>query len=158
MGMLTLQSRPLVIQPFEVTQLARAGHWDQTPLLNSIEKKEFASIIIYDRPWSSERWTPEMLEAINRSYRLADIVADNKIYRAIQRNSSVSKTICAGSSWQLPSDSTLGVQWRKGGLDFLGQGNDGSVPVRAVADGVLMRRQDWLDAVAILHDDPLQIG
>ena len=41
MGMLTLEGRPLVIQPFEVTQLAWAGKWDQTPLLESIRKKEY---------------------------------------------------------------------------------------------------------------------
>jgi hypothetical protein len=32
------------------------------------------------------------------------------------------------------------------------------VPVYAVADGLLMRRADWNDAVAIQHDDPLQPG
>jgi hypothetical protein len=55
----------------------------------------------------------------------------------------------------LPSDSTLGLQWRDGGLDFLGQGKKGKVPVYAVADGLLTRVGDWTDAVAILHTDPL---
>jgi len=158
MGMLTLHGRPLEIQPFEVTQLARAGRWDQTPLLNSIKNKEFASIIIYDRPWSSERWTPEMLQAINQSYRLTEIVAENKIYRAVQRNVSVSLATCPGASWQIPSDGTLGVQWREGGLNFFGQGKEGTVPVRAVADGLLLRKEDWMNSVAILHDDPLHAG
>jgi len=85
MGMLTLQGRPLVIQPFEVTQLALAGKWDQTVLLDSIRNKEIDSIIIYDRPWLNERWTPEMLDAITRSYRLVDVVAENKVYKASNR-------------------------------------------------------------------------
>ena len=155
MGMLTLQGRPLVIQPFEVTQLAWAGKWDQTPLLDSINRKEFAAVILYDRPWLNERWTPEMLSAIGRSYRLVDIVAENKIYKAFQRKPSTSISACPGAVWQLPSDHTLGVQWRDGGLDFLGQGNEGKVPVSAVADGMLTRLTGWVDAAAILHDDPL---
>ncbi|HEX6269047.1 MAG TPA: hypothetical protein VFZ43_02325 [Anaerolineales bacterium] len=158
MGMLTLQGRPLVIQPFEVTQLAWAGKWDQTRLLDSINKKEFASIIIYDRPWSNERWTPEMLAAIDHSYMLTDMVADNKIYAAFQRRASASLTTCPDAVWRLTSDSTLGVQWSDGGLDFFGQGNAGQVPVYAVADGLLTRQTDWIDSVAVLHEDPLNPG
>ena len=158
MGMLTLQGRPLVIQPFEVTQLAWAGKWDQTPLLESINNKEFASIIIYDRPWLNERWTQEMLAAINQSYRLADVVADNKVYVAFQREITQGTDACPGVAWRLPSDATIGVQWRDGGLDFFGHGNEGKVPVYAVADGLLTRRDDWVDSVAILHEDPLNPG
>jgi len=80
MGMLTLQGRPLAIQPFEVTQLAWAGMWDQTPLIESIDKKEFAAIIIYDQPWAKERWTAEMFDAVKRSYVLSGLIAGNKIY------------------------------------------------------------------------------
>jgi peptidoglycan LD-endopeptidase LytH len=158
MGMLTLQGRPLLIQPFEVTQLARGGKWDQTPLLESIHKKEFAAIILYDRPWVNERWTPEMLSAIGLSYRLVDVVAENKIYKALQRNVSTSISACPGAVWRLPSNHSLGVQWREGGLDFLGQGNKGKVPVYAVADGLLTRPTGWVDAVAISHEDPLHPG
>jgi hypothetical protein len=158
MGMLTLQGRPLVIQPFEVTQLAWSGKWDQTPLLNSINKTEFAAIILYDRPWVNERWTQEMLSAINHSYMLVDVVAENKIYRAFQREASTSLSTCPGAVWRLPSDGALGVQWREAGLDFLGQGNVGKVPVYAVANGLLIRLPGWTDAVAIQHDDPLHSG
>lgn len=155
MGMLTLQGRPLVIQPFEVTQLAWAGKWDQSPLLDSINRKEFAAIILYDRPWVNERWTQEMLSAIGQSYRLVDVVAENKIYRAFQRKAPTSISICPGAVWQLPSDHSLGVRWRDDGLDFLGHGNEGKVPVYAVADGLLTRPTGWVDAVTILHDDPV---
>ena len=158
MGMLTLQGRPLVIQPFEVTQLAWSGKWDQTPLLESINQKEYSSIIIYDRPWSNERWTPEMVNAINHSYVLADIIADNKVYKAVQRTASAGLTSCPGAVWQLPSDGTLGIKWQDGGLDFFGQGNEGKIPVYAVAYGLLIRWPNWVDAVAILHDDPLHPG
>jgi len=155
MGMLTLQGRPLLIQPFEVTQLAHAGKWDQTALLNSIKNKEFEAIIIYDRPWLNERWTPEMLEAINRSYRLVDVVADNKVYKAFEQAAPKSIDACPSGEWRLPSDGLFGIQWMKSGIDFFGRGNAGKIPVYAVADGLLTRQTDWVDSVAILHNDPL---
>ena len=155
MGMLTLQGRPLLIQPFEVTQLAWAGKWDQTPLLNSIKNKEFAAIIIYDRPWADERWTPEMFDAINRSYRLVDVVAENKVYKALEQTAPKSIDACPSGEWRLPSNGLFGIQWMKSGIDFFGRGNAGKIPVYAVADGLLTRQTDWVDSVAILHDDPL---
>lgn len=158
MGMLTLQGRALTIQPFEVTQLAWAGKWDQAPLLNSIKDKEYAAIIIYDRPWANERWTQEMIDAINESYILSDIVADNKIYVPYQLQAAESLDACPGALWRLPSDSRLGVKWQDDQLLFFGQGNEGQVPIYAVADGLLWRPEGMLDGVIIQHDDPLEAG
>ncbi len=158
MGMLTLLGRPLVLQPFEVTQLAWAGNWDQTPLLNSINNKEFSAIIIFDKPWAKERWTEEMFNAINHSYNLTGMIAGNKVYSSIQPEASASLLACPGAVWQLPSDGSLGVQPKDGGLDFFGKGNAGKLPVYAVADGLLIRLPGWVDAVAIQHDDPLHPG
>ncbi len=158
MGMLTLQGRALVIQPFEVTQLALAGKWDQTVLLERIKNKEFDSIIIYDRPWLNERWTPEMLDAVTRSYRLVDIVAENKIYKASMPATTTNIDSCPEARWRLPSESSLGIKWQDNGIDFFGLGTEGTLPVRAVADGLLTRLPEWMDAVAILHDDPLNSG
>jgi hypothetical protein len=158
MGMLTLQGRALTIQPFEVTQLAWAGKWDQTPLLNSIKAKEYPAIIIYDRPWANERWTQEMIDAINESYFLSDIVAENKIYVPYELKASESLDACPGAVWQLPSDNRLGVKWQDDGLMFFGQGNEGQVSIFAVADGLLWRPEGMLDGVIIQHDDPLEAG
>ncbi len=158
MGMISLQGRPLEIQPFEVTQLAWAGKWDQTPLLESIKNKEYSAIIIYDKPWANERWTQEMFDAINGSYTLSDIVAENKVYVPYQLKTTASLSACPGAVWQLPSDGALGVQWESGGLNFFGHGNMGEVPVYAVADGLLTRLPGWVNAVAIQHDDPLNPG
>lgn len=156
MGMLTLQGRPLVIQPFEVTQLARAGQWDQEPLLESLRQNEFAAILIYE-PWSGERWTPEMRAVINQSYRLADNIADNKVFLPRTRPTK-NLSACPGADWQLPSDGSRGVKWNAGGLDFFGQGQEGKIPVYAVADGWLTRQTDWVDQVVIQHADPLNPG
>ncbi len=160
MGMLTLQGRPLTIQPFEVTQLAWNNMWDQTPLLESIKNHEFSAIIIYDKPWAKERWTQEMLDTIKASYVLTGIFAENKVYQPIRPvTEAVSTLACAGSAWQLPSASPMGIKWQNNGLDFSsGQGQKNKIAVYAVADGLLTRQTDWFDAVAVLHDDPLQSG
>jgi hypothetical protein len=158
MGMLTLQGRPLVIQPFEVTQLARDGKWDQAPLLRAIENREFASIILYDREWSNERWTPQMLTAITKSYMLVDILAENKIYEPFKPAVTTSIDICPEAPWRLPSDGSLGIQWSDGSMDFFGRGTEGSIPVYAIADGLLTRLPGWADVVVILHEDPLRPG
>jgi hypothetical protein len=158
MGMLTLQGRPLTIQPFEVTQLAWAGKWDQSPLLKGIQEKEYAAVIIYDRPWANERWTQEMIDAIDASYVLSDVVAENRVYLPYQLKAAEALHSCPGAVWQLPSDGTLGVQWQDDRLMFFGQGNEGQVPVYSVADGLLSRPEGWTDAILIQHDDPLEAG
>jgi hypothetical protein len=156
MGMLTLQGRALAIQPFEVTQLSREGQWDQTSLLESIRKNEFSAIIIFEA-WSGERWTPEMRAVINQSYILVDDIGGNKVYFP-RMHKTQSLAACPGAVWQLPGDGSSGVKWNDGGLDFFGQGQEGKIPVYAVADGLLTRRADWLDSIVILHDDPLNPG
>ncbi|MFC1465300.1 MAG: hypothetical protein ACFLMY_10675 [Candidatus Brachytrichaceae bacterium NZ_4S206] len=159
MGMLTLQGRPLYIQPFEVTQLALEGEWDQKPVLRGIESKQYSLILIHYFPGADvykERWTPQMLDAINRSYRLVGMYADTGVYQPVGQTSALITPIeaCAGAVWRLPAAAQNGVRWRDGFVDFFGRGNAGELPVRAVADGLLMRRDDWADAVAVQHDDP----
>lgn len=158
MGMLTLQGRPLFIQPFEVTQLAKAGKWDQTRLLESIRNREFAAVILYDQPWSNERWTTEMLDAIYSNYTLSGLIAGNKIYTLEEQVELETLTACPGAAWQLPNDAATGVLWNQNGLNFYGWGQEGKVPVYAATDGLLTRNQDWFDTVAILSDDPLNPG
>lgn len=158
MDLITMQGRPLIIQPFEVTQLAWAGKWDQTPLLNSISKHEYSAIIVYDKPWAHERWTQEMFDTIDKSYTLSAVIAGNKVFMPPPEKIAQNLRVCPGAVWQLPGDATLGVQWQDGGLIFFGQGREGAVPVYAVTDGLLTRHADWIDAVAIQHTDPLNSG
>lgn len=163
MGLLTLDERLLYIQPFEVTQLAWAGVWDQTALVESIRNQEFALILIYhhpDFPLHAERWTAEMLSAIGRRYNLTNILADTYVYHprgALQAQANQMKA-CLNAPWQLPSSSALGMTWQAQRLDFFGQGSEQRVPVYAVADGLLSRLPEWENQVAILHDDPLRPG
>ncbi len=163
MGMLTLQGRPLYIQPFEVTQLALEGKWDQKPVLHGIETKQYPLILIHYFTGVAvykERWTPQMLEAINRSYRLMGMYADTSVYRPVGQTGPLIMPVevCAGAVWRLPTAAQHGVRWRDGFVDFFGRGNTGELPVYSVADGLLMRRDDWADAVAVQHDDPFVTG
>jgi hypothetical protein len=84
MGLLTMADRPLYLQPFEFTQLARAGLWDQTPLVNEIEEQAFPLILIHHFPFSTvqnERWMEEMRAAIGQHYRPMLMQAGTAQYR-----------------------------------------------------------------------------
>lgn len=163
MGMLTLNGKLLYIQPFEVTQLANAGLWDQSPLLEAIRAETFPLILIHHyRGYAvyKERWTPEMLAAIQEHYVASDFKADTVLFRprsAAGVNPPVDGA-CPGAPWPFPSSGALGLRWYNKTLALMGIGYDNTVPVYAVADGRLTRRADWPDAVAILHDDPLNPG
>ena len=163
MGFLTLHDRPLYIQPFEITQLANAGLWDQTALLASIRSHEFPAILIHHYeswPVYQERWTPEMLSAIMESYTPTDWWAETIVYRPrdAEEPASTTRAACPGAPWRLPTRSELGVWWLSKQLGLMGQGYENTVPVFAVAEGLLMRRSDWHGEVAIQHDDPLRPG
>ncbi len=166
MGMLTLSGKPLQIQPFEVTQLSLAGVWDQKTLVNDIRAKKFSLILIHDFgrfPVHKERWTPEMLAAVQTAYGLKQKLGGTWVYvpRQLLANPTLAPTPerCDRAPWRLPSDALYGVRWGDGReLQFLGRGNPGKPPVRAVADGLLTRDRSWNSRVAIQHDDPLNPG
>lgn len=67
-----------------MTQLARAGRWDQRPPLADIERQAFAAILIYrvpELPLHRERGTDEMLGAIERRYVVEERVGPTEVYR-----------------------------------------------------------------------------
>ena len=84
MGLLPLDGRPIVIQPFEMTQLARAGRWDQRPFLAELDRQAFGAILIYRVPGlglERQRWTDEMLRVIDRRYVFERRIGLTEIYR-----------------------------------------------------------------------------
>jgi hypothetical protein len=163
MGMLTLEGKPLYIQPFEVTQLANAGLWDQSPLLDALRAETFPLILIHHfrgYPVYKERWTPEMLAAIDAHYIASGFKADTILFRP-RSSANVTPPVdsaCPGAAWPFPTSGALGLRWYNKTLALMAMGYDNTVPVYAVADGRLMRRADWPDAVAIRHADPLNPG
>ena len=86
MGMATQQAWLLQLQPFEMTQIANAGVWDQQPLIDRIVNKEYSLILITyfpEYPVYTERWTPTMLSAISRVYEGHEFLAETRVYRPI---------------------------------------------------------------------------
>jgi hypothetical protein len=81
-GSFSLFSRgEIYIQLFHFSALSRAGMWDQSPLLNKIEKREFCCVITefpIEKPdlsdSDSERFTPEIISALRRDYTLLESV------------------------------------------------------------------------------------
>ena len=83
MGLIPLEGKPLVFQPFEFKQLVTGGLWDQTPMIAAINSRQFDLILLYDPPtWKSrqERWTPQQLRAIESNYILAERLAQTRVY------------------------------------------------------------------------------
>jgi hypothetical protein len=86
MGMLVISGHRILLQPFELTQLAHQGLWDQTRLLDDLRAHKFGIILINDGPatpkeWTKERWTEEMLATIHAEYEPTDGLAMATVYR-----------------------------------------------------------------------------
>jgi hypothetical protein len=84
LGLLPLAGRAVELQPFELSALARRGSWDEAPLLAALERQEFELILMYRVPWSPlhrTRWTPAMLERIERKYERVGAVGPTVLYR-----------------------------------------------------------------------------
>lgn len=76
---------------------------------------------------------------------------------------------CPNAPFLLPSSGLIGLLWRDpagpynifqrhSGIDIFGDGPEGTVPVFAAYDGYLTRLDNWVSAVIIQHNDPLQPG
>ena len=70
----------IFIQLFHFTGLSRADFWNQDLLLNEISGKKFSFVITefpIEKPISAEnereRYTPEMLEVLRKSYRTLEV-------------------------------------------------------------------------------------
>jgi hypothetical protein len=85
MGLLPERGKRIYFQPFEMTQLARDGDWNQRPFVEDIAREKFSLIMIWSPPFAREikqdRWTPRMLEEIRDQYERTGRVADMVIYR-----------------------------------------------------------------------------
>jgi hypothetical protein len=83
MGLIPLVGRRLYFQPLEYKQLQAADLWSETPLVASIQRKEFSVILLYeprDRRAISVRWAPEIRNTIYAHYRLANTLDRNFVY------------------------------------------------------------------------------
>jgi hypothetical protein len=163
MGMLVLQDRPLTIQPFEMTQLANAGLWDESDFVKSINQKAASAILIHHfmhYPVYTTLWTPAMLEAISENYAVTTNAADTLIFEPYDDvlYGPLNPISCPGAPWDLPTKSEMGMWWISRQLILMGMGEEDNIPVYAIADGELTRKQGWVDVVAIKHENPFEPG
>ena len=68
--------RRIYLQPFEFTQLAEQGAWDQRPLLQDIAQQRFAVVVLRfrldeDPTWRVQRVNQSMIAALASAYDLA---------------------------------------------------------------------------------------
>ena len=84
LGLLPLAGRRVELQPFEMTRLALAGSWDEAPLLAALERQEYRVILMHRAHGSLvhlTRWTPRMLESIDRYYERAASLGPTAVFR-----------------------------------------------------------------------------
>ena len=75
----------IYLQPFEFTQLAEQGMWDQGPLLADIRRGAFHAVVLRfrldrDPSWRRQRINQPMIDALRAAYRLETLFGDYYIY------------------------------------------------------------------------------
>ena len=159
MAMLPANRILLFIQPFEMTQLAAAGLWDQSAFLKAIGNGEFPLILIHHFQFYNvylERWTPEMQQAIFKNYVAVDMRVHTLLFEPKDTDNFVypNNLECPDRPFKLPTQANMGMFWKDAQLFMLGSGSR-EIPVYAVADGLLFQFPEWNTSVAIKHEDPL---
>jgi hypothetical protein len=86
MGMLVLTGHRIELQPFEFTQLARQGLWDDSPVVRDLQDGSFGLVLVNDGPetpasWTRDRWTASMLAALHARYTPAGALGGATLYR-----------------------------------------------------------------------------
>ena len=156
MSMLPRNGKSIYLQPFEMTQLANDGFWDQTPLLEEIEQKNFDLIVFHK--YDGERWTDEMRETIMANYAANYYFANSTVFTPVAEGEPGADAVLdcqPATGWITPTSGEMGAFWFTRQLFIAGGGDLGETPVYAAADGLLYRFEEWSGAVAIQHDDPL---
>jgi ABC-type glycerol-3-phosphate transport system permease component len=85
MGLLPLNGKRIRFQPFEMTQLSRDGSWNQDRAVESIRDEEYAVVMMWEPPFARDikrdRWTEDMLGAVETHYEPTERLADMVVYR-----------------------------------------------------------------------------
>lgn len=83
MGLLVLEGRRVLFQPFEFTQLALEHRWDEGRLVADLRAGRFGLILMRegDAVVTRQRWTPGMLQAIDGNYLVRGHLAQNALLR-----------------------------------------------------------------------------
>jgi hypothetical protein len=86
MSFTVTSGRRIYLQPFEFSQLALQGVWDQGPLLADVRRGHFRAVVLRfrledDPSWRGERINPALLGALREHYELDAEFGDYFIYR-----------------------------------------------------------------------------
>jgi hypothetical protein len=86
MAFLLETGHPILLQPFELSQLAREGRWDPSPVVADLRAKRFGLVLIDDGPEVptfvvDDRWTRDMLSALHEAYESTGTLAGATLYR-----------------------------------------------------------------------------
>jgi hypothetical protein len=78
--------RRLYLQPFEFSQLAAQGAWDQEPLLAEVRRGAFAVVVLRfrlgdDPLWRRERVNDALIAVLQEAYTLDAVYGDYYLYR-----------------------------------------------------------------------------
>ena len=80
MGLLIAAGKPIVYEPFEFTQLARAGVWDEKKITDRIDRRDFPFIVLNTntvRFARTGRFTVNFIEHLNARYELFGVTKDS---------------------------------------------------------------------------------
>lgn len=87
-GIIVLNKKQVLFQPFEFTQLANQKLWNQDKFVNDIKNKRFSLLVFsfnIDCFFDKERLTPEMVDAIKENYHIERIIGDYFLYKPISK-------------------------------------------------------------------------
>ncbi|MEO0094471.1 MAG: glycosyltransferase family 39 protein [candidate division WOR-3 bacterium] len=82
-GLLVLNNKSVLFQPFELTQLANQKIWSQAVFIHNIELKLFSLFVLsfdLNCQVDEERLTPEMVQAIKENYYLKERIGAYYLY------------------------------------------------------------------------------
>ncbi len=80
-SLLILANKSFVFEPYIFSVLSRANVWNQSVLINDINKKHFSAIIFYDyEKYIHIRFTKEFLAAVRDNYALNKTIGDYSFY------------------------------------------------------------------------------
>lgn len=83
-GMLPLAGKPVLFQPVEFKLLHEMVGWDDQPIIDQINQKAYRYIMVYiptdNGQYLTERWSPDIREALYASYHSVDTLGSVYIY------------------------------------------------------------------------------
>ncbi|MCM8817283.1 MAG: glycosyltransferase family 39 protein [Candidatus Omnitrophica bacterium] len=84
-GWLVMSGKKVIIEPYQFSQLAKYGRWDDSFVVGMINEKEFNLILLsadsYEK--GSEKFTRDMLKAIKENYQIKRVVGNTYLLEPV---------------------------------------------------------------------------